>query len=157
MLFSICVLITILRTSSCLQGMELIQTNGRVIYLHALVNYMYDIFINSSLFSSSNIRWKDIFRCCICFICHLESKIIFPTWTLKQINATLKCQICVCFYRYTAPKLAIANLYWKGWILLAIVASLNPLSIGKSGLCSTCRRDWVPQATNIYSSGIHSS
>ena len=46
------------------------------------------------------------------------------------------------FYRYTAPKLAIANLYWKGWILLAIVASLNPSSIGKSKLtCSVlvCR------------------
>ena len=35
------------------------------------------------------------------------------------------------FYRYAAPKLAIANLYWKAWILLAIVASLNPSSIGK--------------------------
>ena len=36
------------------------------------------------------------------------------------------------FDSYTAPKLAIANLYWKGWILLAIVASLNPSTIGKS-------------------------
>nr|XP_058960995.1 integrator complex subunit 1-like isoform X3 [Pocillopora verrucosa] len=34
---------------------------------------------------------------------------------------------------YAAPKLAIANLYWKAWILLAIVASLNPSSIGQSG------------------------
>lgn len=34
---------------------------------------------------------------------------------------------------YAAPKLAIGNLYWKGWILLTIVASLNPVTIGHSG------------------------
>lgn len=46
------------------------------------------------------------------------------------MTAVFSCQMYLCFYRYTAPKLAIANLYWKGWILLAIVASLNPSSIG---------------------------
>ncbi|EDO38544.1 predicted protein, partial [Nematostella vectensis] len=34
---------------------------------------------------------------------------------------------------YVPPKLAIANLYWKAWTLLAIVASLNPSSIGHAG------------------------
>lgn len=66
----------------------------------------------------------------------LEAKIAFQSYTLKQISAALASQMHVCFYRYTAPKLAIANLYWKGWILLAVVASLNPSSIGKSRL--TC-------------------
>jgi len=32
---------------------------------------------------------------------------------------------------YVPPKLAILTLYWKAWMLLAIVASLNPESIGK--------------------------
>ena len=33
---------------------------------------------------------------------------------------------------YTPPALAIANLYWKVWMMLLIVASYNPLPFGKS-------------------------
>lgn len=33
-------------------------------------------------------------------------------------------------YRYVPPTLAIANLYWKGWIMLLILAAHNPSTIG---------------------------
>ncbi|XP_072168172.1 integrator complex subunit 1-like [Diadema setosum] len=33
---------------------------------------------------------------------------------------------------YQAPNLAIANLYWKGWILLLILAAFNPANIGSA-------------------------
>ena len=31
---------------------------------------------------------------------------------------------------YTAPSLAISKLYWKGWLLLLVIASFNPSSVG---------------------------
>ena len=31
---------------------------------------------------------------------------------------------------YEAPKLAISKLYWKGWILLLVLAAFNPKTIG---------------------------
>lgn len=31
---------------------------------------------------------------------------------------------------YTAPNLAISKLYWKGWLLLLVIASFNPSSVG---------------------------
>ena len=52
-------------------------------------------------------------------------------FTWKQIELITVVLIFHWCYSYAAPKLAIANLYWKGWILLAIVASLNPSTIGK--------------------------
>ena len=32
---------------------------------------------------------------------------------------------------YTAPNLAISKLYWKGWLLLLVIASFNPSSVGR--------------------------
>jgi len=37
------------------------------------------------------------------------------------------------FCRYVPPTLAIANLYWKGWIMLLILAAHNPSTIGALG------------------------
>ncbi|XP_030834653.1 integrator complex subunit 1-like [Strongylocentrotus purpuratus] len=34
---------------------------------------------------------------------------------------------------YQVPSLAIANFYWKGWILLLIMAAFNPSNIGRAG------------------------
>ncbi|XP_034943269.1 integrator complex subunit 1 isoform X2 [Chelonus insularis] len=34
---------------------------------------------------------------------------------------------------YTAPKLAISNIYWKGWVILLILAAHNPTTIGAVG------------------------
>ncbi|XP_063961921.1 integrator complex subunit 1-like [Lytechinus pictus] len=34
---------------------------------------------------------------------------------------------------YQVPSLAIANFYWKGWILLLILAAFNPSNIGRVG------------------------
>lgn len=31
---------------------------------------------------------------------------------------------------YTAPNLAISKLYWKGWLLLLVIASFNPSTVG---------------------------
>ncbi len=32
--------------------------------------------------------------------------------------------------RYEPPSLAIANLYWSGWIVILLVAAFNPSNIG---------------------------
>jgi len=32
--------------------------------------------------------------------------------------------------RYCPPQLAIANLYWKGWIMLLILSAHNPTTFG---------------------------
>ena len=32
---------------------------------------------------------------------------------------------------YTPPKLAISKLYWKGWVLLLVLAAFNPKTVGK--------------------------
>ena len=34
---------------------------------------------------------------------------------------------------YLPPSLAISKLYWKGWILLLVLAAFNPKSVGKFG------------------------
>lgn len=31
---------------------------------------------------------------------------------------------------YSPPQLAISNLYWKGWIILVILAAHNPITFG---------------------------
>jgi len=35
---------------------------------------------------------------------------------------------------YTSPNLAISKLYWKGWLLLLVIASFNPSTVGKGCL-----------------------
>jgi len=50
----------------------------------------------------------------------------------------------VCLYRapdnialpagYAPPNLAISKLYWKGWLLLLVIASFNPSTVGKGCL-----------------------
>ena len=34
-------------------------------------------------------------------------------------------------FSYTPPDLAISKLYWKGWILLLVLAAYNPKTIGE--------------------------
>ena len=31
---------------------------------------------------------------------------------------------------YTPPQLAVSKLYWKGWVLLLVLASFNPHTLG---------------------------
>jgi hypothetical protein len=51
---------------------------------------------------------------------------IYPVHICFIIMGLLSHNLC----RYCPPQLAIANLYWKGWIMLLILSAHNPTTFG---------------------------
>jgi integrator complex subunit 1 len=69
----------------------------------------------------------------------MSSSEIFPLLHIENIDI-IELVFNLCTYQpppsiniptgYVPPTLAISNLYWKGWIMLLMLAAHNPSSIG---------------------------
>lgn len=87
--------------------------------------------------------WKSLFGLCIFYVFWIlhVSDTFWASCThfnplhkhlllCVSLNSVLIPNSLLHFCRYCPPELAIANLYWKGWVMLLILSAHNPTTFG---------------------------